>query len=134
MVDGTRMILSIILTASLASLPPDSTLGVLPQASAVTGSLSVNPTSGFPGNSVAVTGTAFSGSGIVWFDTNDNAIFDAGEPFTSTTGSSFTVTVTVPVTPAGTCSPNSNVCALRNGPGVLYGYYNMPFSFTLTII
>lgn len=36
------------------------------------------------------------------------------------------------VTPAGDCSPNSNVCALRNGPGVLYGYYNMPFSFTLT--
>ncbi len=36
------------------------------------------------------------------------------------------------VTPAGSCSPNSNVCALRNGPGTLYGYYNMPFSFTLT--
>lgn len=36
------------------------------------------------------------------------------------------------VTPAGSCSPNSNVCALRNGPGVLYGYYTMPFSFTLT--
>lgn len=36
------------------------------------------------------------------------------------------------VTPVGDCSPNSNVCALRNGPGVLYGYYNMPFSFTLT--
>ena len=36
------------------------------------------------------------------------------------------------VTPVGSCSPNSNVCALRNGPGTLYGYYNMPFSFTLT--
>ena len=36
------------------------------------------------------------------------------------------------VTPVGSCSPNSNVCALRNGPSVLYGYYNMPFSFTLT--
>jgi len=36
------------------------------------------------------------------------------------------------VTPVGSCSPNSNVCALRNGPDVLYGYYNMPFSFTLT--
>lgn len=38
------------------------------------------------------------------------------------------------MTPVGTCSPNSNVnvCALRNGPGTLYGYYNMPFSFTLT--
>ena len=38
------------------------------------------------------------------------------------------------VTPAGSCSPNSNVCALRNGPEILYGYYNMPFSFTLTKI
>jgi hypothetical protein len=36
------------------------------------------------------------------------------------------------VTPAGSCSPNSNVCALRYGPGVLYGYYNMPFQFILS--
>ncbi len=36
------------------------------------------------------------------------------------------------MTPVGSCSPNSNVCALRNGSEVLYGYYNMPFSFTLT--
>jgi len=34
--------------------------------------------------------------------------------------------------PVGSCSPNSNVCALRNGPDILYGYWNMPFSFTLT--
>jgi hypothetical protein len=46
--------------------------------------------------------------------------------FTRTSSTQWTVT------PAGTCSPNSNVCALRNGPDVLYGYYNMPFSFTLT--
>jgi hypothetical protein len=36
------------------------------------------------------------------------------------------------MTPVGSCSPNSNVCALRNGPGTLYGYYNMPLSLTLT--
>jgi hypothetical protein len=36
------------------------------------------------------------------------------------------------VAPAGSCSPNSNVCALRYGAGTLYGFYNMPFSFTLT--
>jgi len=36
------------------------------------------------------------------------------------------------VTPVGSCSPNSNVCALRNGPGTLYGYYNLPFALTLT--
>lgn len=36
------------------------------------------------------------------------------------------------VTPAGSCSTNSNICALRNGPDILFGYYNIPFSFTLT--
>ena len=37
------------------------------------------------------------------------------------------------VQPVGSCSPNSNVAALRAGDGtVLYGYYNMPFFFTLT--
>ena len=37
------------------------------------------------------------------------------------------------ITPMGTCSPNSNVAALRNNAdNTLYGYYNIPFSFTLT--
>ena len=37
------------------------------------------------------------------------------------------------VAPSGTCSPNSNVAALRSADGtVLYGYYNLPFFFTLT--
>ncbi len=37
------------------------------------------------------------------------------------------------VTPVGSCSPNSNVASLRSGDGtVLYGYYNIPFLFTLT--
>ena len=35
------------------------------------------------------------------------------------------------VTPAGSCSPYSNVCEVR-AAGTLYGYWNMPFSFTLT--
>ena len=36
------------------------------------------------------------------------------------------------ITPTGSCSPNSNVAALRSGDGsVLYGYYNIPFYFTL---
>lgn len=34
--------------------------------------------------------------------------------------------------PVGTCSPISNVGALRYGAGTLYGYYRVPFSFTLT--
>lgn len=37
------------------------------------------------------------------------------------------------VTPVGSCSPNSNVAALRSGDGtILYGYYTIPFFFTLT--
>jgi hypothetical protein len=34
--------------------------------------------------------------------------------------------------PVGECSPNSNVGALRYGTANLYGYYNLPFLFTLT--
>ena len=37
------------------------------------------------------------------------------------------------VTPVGSCSPSSNVAALRSNDGtVLYGYYTIPFFFTLT--
>lgn len=37
------------------------------------------------------------------------------------------------ITPAGSCSPASNVASLRSGDGtILYGYYYIPFSFTLT--
>jgi hypothetical protein len=36
------------------------------------------------------------------------------------------------VQPVGSCSPNSNVASLRSGDGtVLYGYYTIPFFFTL---
>ena len=36
------------------------------------------------------------------------------------------------ITPVGSCSPNSIVASLRSGDGtVLYGYYNIPFFFTL---
>jgi hypothetical protein len=42
-------------------------------------------------------------------------------------------TTTWIMTPVGSCSPNSNVAALRDASaGITYGYYNMPFSFTLT--
>lgn len=37
------------------------------------------------------------------------------------------------VTPVGSCSPTANVAALRSDDGtVLYGYYTIPFFFTLT--
>lgn len=36
------------------------------------------------------------------------------------------------IAPSGACSPNSNVAALRSSDSsVLYGYYNLPFLFTL---
>jgi len=36
------------------------------------------------------------------------------------------------IAPSGPCSPVSNVAALRSGDGsVLFGYYNLPFYFTL---
>lgn len=36
------------------------------------------------------------------------------------------------ISPTGSCSPLSNVAALRSGDGtVLYGYYNLPFVFIL---
>ena len=35
------------------------------------------------------------------------------------------------ITPVGSCSPNSNVASLRSNTGFLYGYYNLPFFFTL---
>lgn len=72
------------------------------------------------------------GSGADWTMNFHRAAEDVpGSPsayavFTRTSSTQWTVT------PIGSCSPNSNVCALRNGPGVLYGYYNMPFSITLT--
>lgn len=37
------------------------------------------------------------------------------------------------VQPAGSCSPTANVAALRSSDGtILYGYYTIPFLFTLT--
>ncbi len=37
------------------------------------------------------------------------------------------------ITSSGTCSPNANVAALRSSDSsVLYGYYNLPFRFTLS--
>jgi len=37
------------------------------------------------------------------------------------------------VQPAGSCSPASNIAALRSDDGsVLHGYYTMSFLFTLT--
>lgn len=39
------------------------------------------------------------------------------------------------ITPVGICSPNSNIASLRSQDGsLLYGYYYLPFFFTLTAL
>ena len=66
--------------------------------------------------------------------------FHKGEEDVSGTPTAFAVVQRTSVTPAtwtvapvGACSPNSNVGALRSADGaVLYGYYNLPFLFTIT--
>ena len=73
----------------------------------VTPAISLSPTSGPPGTTVTVSGSGFAASvsGVVWFDSNNNAALDPGEPSASvTTGplGTFTATLTVPTVAAGT--------------------------------
>lgn len=66
--------------------------------------------------------------------------YHKGNEDTQTSPTAFAVFTRVSVSPAvwtatpvGSCSPNSNIAALRSGDGtVLYGYYTIPFFFTLT--
>lgn len=78
------------------------------------------------------------------FSANSNTAYRVsyhkGEEDTQTSPTAFGVFTRVSVSPAvwtvqavGSCSPNSNVASLRSDDGtVLYGYYNIPFFFTLT--
>ena len=66
--------------------------------------------------------------------------YHKGNENTQTSPTAFAVFTRVSVSPAvwtvqpvGSCSPNSNVASLRSGDGtILYGYYTIPFFFTLT--
>jgi hypothetical protein len=66
--------------------------------------------------------------------------FHKGYEDTADSPSSFAVFTRVSVTPAvwtvqpaGSCSPSSNIAALRSADGtVFHGYYSMPFFFRLT--
>lgn len=78
------------------------------------------------------------GNGIANSTNTWKASFHKGLEDTQTSATVFAVVTRVSskvwtITPMGTCSPNSNVASLRdNADNTLYGYYNLPFSFTLT--
>lgn len=85
----------------------------------------------------------YMGNGIYNATTNWRVSFHKGYEDTATGSTAYAVVTRTKVkatdgvdewtiTPVGTCSANSNVAALRSGDGItLYGYYNIPFFFTL---
>ena len=82
---------------------------------------------------------AYMGNGLSNRTTAWRVSFHAGVEDTPTSPTAFAVITRTSVTPAmwtitpsGACSPNSNVAALRSSDSsVLYGYYRLPFFFTL---
>lgn len=85
----------------------------------------------------------YMGNGIKNSATNWNVSFHRGNEDTANSPTAFAVVTRTKVkaidgvdewtiTPIGACSANSNVAALRDTNGtILYGYYNIPFFFTL---
>ena len=82
----------------------------------------------------------YMGNGIYNSTTSWRVSFHKGIEDVSISPTAFAVVTRISATewtvqPLGSCSPsaNDNVAALRSGDGsVLYGYYNLPFFFTLT--
>lgn len=80
----------------------------------------------------------YMGNGISNNTTTWRVSFHKGLEDTETSPTAFAVVTRVSstvwtITPLGTCSLNSNVASLRNNAdNTLYGYYYLPFSFTLT--
>jgi hypothetical protein len=93
-------------------------------------------TSGYPTSECAYMGNAFNADSSTAYRVS----YHKGFEDTASSATSFAVFTRVSVTPAvwtvqpaGSCSPNTNIAALRSGDGtVLYGYYAIPFYFTLT--
>ena len=88
-----------------------------------------NPSSqcGYMGNSIANSTTGWR----VSFHKGNEDVSNSPAAFALFTRTSVSPAVWT-VTPVGSCSPISNVAALRSDDGtVLYGYYNVPFFFTL---
>jgi len=89
---------------------------------------------GNPATECIYMGNGLSNSSTTWGVSFHKGLEDV--PTSPTAYAVVTRTSTAPatwtITPAGSCSPNSNVASLRSSTGVLYGYYNLPFVFTLT--
>lgn len=93
-------------------------------------------TGGYPVSECGYMGNSFQANST----TSYRVSFHKGYEDTAGSPTSFAVFTRVSITPAvwtvqpaGSCSPTSNVAALRSGDGtVLYGYYTMPYLFTLT--
>jgi hypothetical protein len=80
----------------------------------------------------------YMGNGIYNSTTAWRVSFHKALEDTETSPTAFAVVTRVSptqwtITPMGSCSSNSNVASLRNNAdNTLYGYYNIPFSLTLT--
>jgi len=93
-------------------------------------------TPGFPTSECGYMGNGFNADS----STNYRVSYHKGYEDIANSPTSFAVFTRVTETPAvwtvqpaGSCSANMNIAALRSGDGtVLYGYYSIPFSFTLT--
>jgi hypothetical protein len=94
-------------------------------------------TNGNPASECIYMGNSVANSSMSW-----RVSFHKGNEDNSTSPTAFAVVTRTSInpdiwtiTPVGTCSANSNVAALRSDDGsFLYGYYNIPFFFTLTKI
>jgi hypothetical protein len=93
-------------------------------------------TPGYPISECGYMGNSFAANST----TNYRVSFHKGYENTQASPTAFIVVTRTSVSPAvwtvqpaGSCSPKSNVAALRSDDGtVLYGYYSLPFLFTLT--
>ncbi|MFA4917385.1 MAG: GEVED domain-containing protein, partial [Syntrophales bacterium] len=106
---GVTLTVPVTTTPGAYPVRADIIAGGAVEASAVftvpTPALTPAPTSGSPGTIVTITGTNFplSTAGTIWFDTNGNNSFDAGEPQAAATTTAAGalpagVIITVPVT------------------------------------
>jgi hypothetical protein len=80
-------------------------------------------------------------SGIINFDLktvnfhcNWEDVINTPSAFAYITRNSATEWIISPVPPSGGCSSNSNICGFVTNNGGFVWYYNLPFSFTLTVL
>jgi len=93
-------------------------------------------TPGYPTSECGYMGNGFQANSTTGYRVSFHKGFEdtAGSPTAFAVFTRISISPAVwTVQPAGSCSPTSNVAALRSGDGsALFGYYTMPFLFTLT--